>query len=122
MGTRFLASLTARGGDRRGTFFNDSVSLWYQKSIYSLTKSRSGVLQLTRVSRWIGDQFMDFPVLEYSRVRCRRKGDSGLTRDGESVVRDLGRDLDAPSPLSVIRSAQARHVGDAPLVDVHHTV
>lgn len=45
-----------------------------------------------------------------------------LTRDGESVVSDLSRDLDAPSPLSVIRPAQARHVGHAPLVDVHHTV
>lgn len=45
-----------------------------------------------------------------------------LTGDGESVVSDLRRDLDASSPFRVIRPAQTRDVGDTSLVDVHHTV
>lgn len=45
-----------------------------------------------------------------------------LTGDGESVVSDLRRDVDASSPFRVIRPAQARDVGDTSLVDVHHTV
>ena len=47
---------------------------------------------------------------------------STLTGDGESVIADLGRDLDASSPLGVIGPTQTRDVGHAPLVDVHHTV
>lgn len=47
---------------------------------------------------------------------------SALTGDGENVVRDLGGDLQASSPLGVIRPTQARDVGHTSLVDVHHTV
>lgn len=53
-------------------------------------------------------------VIERARKR--------LTGDGESVLNDLCRDVDASSPLGVIRPAQARDVGHTPFVDVHHTV
>lgn len=45
-----------------------------------------------------------------------------LTGDGEHVGLDLSFDLEATSPLGVIRPTQAGHVGHAALVDVHHTV
>lgn len=45
-----------------------------------------------------------------------------LTGDGERVLGDLGRYLDASSPLGVICPTQARDVGHTPLVDVHHTI
>lgn len=51
-----------------------------------------------------------------------RKGQRALTGDGESVVSDLRRDVDASPPLCVIGTAQARDIGDTSLVDVHHTV
>lgn len=46
----------------------------------------------------------------------------GLTGDGEHVGLDLGLDLEAASPLGVVRPTQAGHVGHAAFVDVHHTV
>lgn len=45
-----------------------------------------------------------------------------LTGDGEHVGLDLSLDLEATSPLGVIRPTQAGHVGHAAFVDVHHTV
>lgn len=48
--------------------------------------------------------------------------EQGLTDDGERLLLDLCRDIDASSPLSVIRPTQAWDVGHTPLVDVHHTV
>lgn len=79
------------------------------------------------VNRWIIDQLMDFPVLVLGWQRALRCTQCArvcgrLTGDGESVVSDLRRDVDASSPFRVIRPAQARDVGDTSLVDVHHTV
>lgn len=45
-----------------------------------------------------------------------------LTGNSEDISLDLGGDLEATSPLGVVRPAQAGHVGHAALVDVHHTV
>lgn len=53
---------------------------------------------------------------------CACKETETLTADGESVLSDLGRDVDASSPLCVICPTQARDVGHTSFVDVHHTV
>lgn len=45
-----------------------------------------------------------------------------LTAYGEYIVLDVGGDLDASSAFSVISSAQTRHIGNTPLMNIHHTV
>lgn len=45
-----------------------------------------------------------------------------LTGNSENIGLNLGGDLDATSPLSVVCATQTRHVGHTSLMDVHHTV
>lgn len=84
------------------------------------------------VNRWSIERLMDFPALvsgsqsahivlmsEREGGRIRR---GGLTGDGQTVVRDLGSDVDASSSFCVICPAQAGDIGNTSLVDVHHTV